>query len=121
LIEEEPAYDILVTNPPYALKYQFIEKTIKSSKPFALLLPLACITTKKWYNICGNFNLHFQILTPSPSFLHAGRMVQVGEIVWVYGNIRLQSNTLSYFNMSALRKKDDELARLMEDTWSIAK
>jgi hypothetical protein len=136
LAEEDPEYDILVTNPPYCLKYQFIEKAIQSLKPFALLLPLGCITTKKWYNICGTSNLHFQILSPPPDFLHAGRMVSVADIVWVYGNVNLQFNTLSYFNMSAFSQnnkedeggyevtvdpQNDELAKLMEDSLGIAK
>lgn len=36
-------FDIIVTNPPYSLKDEFIKKCYEYNKPFALLLPLTSL------------------------------------------------------------------------------
>lgn len=33
-------FDVIVTNPPFGLKYKFIERCYQLGKPFALLMPL---------------------------------------------------------------------------------
>lgn len=35
-----PAFDCIVTNPPYSLKDEFLSRAYKLQKPFAFLLPL---------------------------------------------------------------------------------
>ena len=45
LASEDPEYSFLITNPPYALKYQFLKKAFESNKPFAMLLPATCFFT----------------------------------------------------------------------------
>ncbi len=41
------SFDIIITNPPYSFKDQFLEKAFKIGKPFAFLLPLAAIGAQK--------------------------------------------------------------------------
>lgn len=36
-------FDMIITNPPYSLKDQFIEKCYSYNKPFALLLPITAL------------------------------------------------------------------------------
>ena len=36
-------FDIIITNPPYSLKDQFLKKVYEYKKPFALLLPLTAL------------------------------------------------------------------------------
>lgn len=36
-------FDIIVTNPPYSLKDEFLEKCYSLGKPFALLLPITAL------------------------------------------------------------------------------
>jgi len=45
----EPAarYDVIVTNPPYKYKQQFLERAYALQKPFAMLLPLTTFETAK--------------------------------------------------------------------------
>ena len=38
-------FDCIVTNPPYSIKQQFIERAYKLRKPFAFLLPLTTLET----------------------------------------------------------------------------
>jgi hypothetical protein len=42
---DEPTfdYDIIITNPPYSLKDEFIERCYNLKKPFALLLPITSL------------------------------------------------------------------------------
>ncbi len=40
-------YDYIITNPPYSLKQQFLERAYSLGKPFAFLLPLTTFETAK--------------------------------------------------------------------------
>ena len=40
-------FDCVVTNPPYSLKQEFLERCYQLGKPFALLLPLTTFETRK--------------------------------------------------------------------------
>jgi hypothetical protein len=40
---EKPLGDVIVTNPPYSLKTQFLEKCYEFGIPFALLLPITAL------------------------------------------------------------------------------
>ena len=40
-------FDCIITNPPFSLKQQFLEKCYRLEKPFALLLPLTTLETSK--------------------------------------------------------------------------
>ena len=39
--------DVIITNPPYSLKTEFLEHAFKLNKPFAFLLPLTALEGKK--------------------------------------------------------------------------
>lgn len=40
-------YDCIITNPPFSLKQEFLERAYELGKPFAFLLPLTTFETKK--------------------------------------------------------------------------
>lgn len=40
-------FDCIITNPPFSKKNEFIERCYKLNKPFALLLPLGALETKR--------------------------------------------------------------------------
>eukprot|EP01036_Dinobryon_divergens_P036305 gene36305-47245_t len=68
---EDPDYDILITNPPFCCKYEFLEKAYASKKPFAMLLPMDTFTTLHGHNIfsvhgvfIGAFYRRVQFITP---------------------------------------------------------
>lgn len=44
---EPPKYNCIVTNPPYTLKNEFLERAYLLGKPFAFLLPLTTFETEK--------------------------------------------------------------------------
>jgi hypothetical protein len=43
---EPESWDILITNPPYSIKYGFLERCYSLGKPFALLLPSDALFSK---------------------------------------------------------------------------
>jgi len=60
----EPAtsYDCIVTNPPFKYKQQFLERCYQLGKPFALLLPLTALETKKRQRLFEQFGLEIILL-----------------------------------------------------------
>jgi hypothetical protein len=50
LVDEDPEYDVLLTNPPFCIKHQFFEKAMLSGKPFIMLLPIGFFTPKCSYD-----------------------------------------------------------------------
>jgi hypothetical protein len=90
-----PDHQIMITNPPFALKYEFAEKAFASTKPFVLLLPLTCISTKKWMSSFGQHKVFIQILSRC-EFLHNGKSTNIGECMWLYGNFDMKQNAFDY-------------------------
>ncbi len=53
---EPKQYDCIITNPPYSLKQEFLERAYLLGKPFAFLLPLTALETQKrqhFFGCCG--------------------------------------------------------------------
>jgi hypothetical protein len=50
-------WDIAITNPPYAIKQQFLERAYMLGKPFAFLLPLTTFETQKRQILFRDFGL----------------------------------------------------------------
>lgn len=44
--EPPPAWDCIVTNPPYSIKYDWLARCYELGKPFALLMPVETLGTK---------------------------------------------------------------------------
>lgn len=72
LYEPPIDYDLIVTNPPYTSKNEFLARCYELGKPFALLLPYAALGTPDRQNLyrryglqvlCLPFRVHFE--TPS--------------------------------------------------------
>lgn len=47
-LEDKPSFDwdIIITNPPYSLKNQFLKRVFELGKPFAFLLPITTLTSR---------------------------------------------------------------------------
>lgn len=41
--------DIIITNPPFSLKYQYIQHLVTFKKPFLLILPSTCVQCCKFF------------------------------------------------------------------------
>ena len=59
IYEPEEEYDAIITNPPFSIKNDILQRCIDLGKPFALLLSATCIQSASLINIiskCENFN-----------------------------------------------------------------
>lgn len=57
LMWQPKEYDCIITNPPYSIKQDFLERAYNLKKPFAFLLPLTTFETYKRQYLFKNFGL----------------------------------------------------------------
>ena len=57
LVFQPDYYDCIITNPPFSIKQQFLERCYQLRKPFALLLPLTTFETKKRQRLFAQFGV----------------------------------------------------------------
>lgn len=50
-------FDCIITNPPYSIKQQFLQRCYELGKPFALLLPLTTFETSKRQELFKKYGL----------------------------------------------------------------
>jgi len=55
-------FDIIITNPPYSLKNQFLRKCYEYQKPFALLLPITALEGKERGEMFRKFGIELLVL-----------------------------------------------------------
>jgi len=62
-------WDCIVTNPPYSIKQQFLERCYQLGKPFALLLPLTTFETGKRQKLFSQFGIEVILFDKRINFL----------------------------------------------------
>jgi methylase of polypeptide subunit release factors len=87
LVEEDPEYDVIITNPPFCVKHEFFNKAILSVKPFIMLLPIQFLTAKKSYENILNCKMDLIIFNPSPVFINKDQNRAVGDCAWMIVNL----------------------------------
>lgn len=69
----EPIYDILVTNPPYAKKVEWIMKAYNNGNPFIMLLPSDILFHAKAMKFFIQYGVTVYVPMKSFKFLHEGK------------------------------------------------
>lgn len=59
-------FDMIITNPPYSLKTQFLKRAFELNKPFLFLLPLTTLEGKERHKLFKNKRV--QIIIPNKRF-----------------------------------------------------
>jgi len=59
LFNTPPPFDVLVTNPPYSKKSQFLQRAVKLGKPWAMLLPVTTLGVAKCQKWLGDVDILF--------------------------------------------------------------
>ncbi len=89
LVDKDPDnFNLVITNPPFSIKKEILEKVLRYPKnvQVILLLPLAFMSTKTVRENLCNRDVHIDLLSPDPKFLHDGEAVDIGACVWCYIN-----------------------------------
>jgi hypothetical protein len=61
-------FDCIVTNPPYSIKYQWLERCYSLGKPFALLLPVETIGAARAQKLFERYGYEFVFLDKRVNF-----------------------------------------------------
>lgn len=114
---ESVAYDIIITNPPFSLAREFLQKCFHSGKPFVLLVPLRLFTAVGVNHTFLNFGFEVHVLVPSPLFESSKhkRPYSPTETVLVFGNFPGQLNGSNGF-MMFFAMKPKHLAKISAST-----
>lgn len=98
------AFDVLVTNPPYSLKYPWIKRCYELGKPWALLVPLETLGAAKAQAMFKRYGVEVMLLSrrinfkmPNKGWDGSGAQFPVVWLSWrvtgqplAYGDIALQ-------------------------------
>lgn len=82
-------FDLIITNPPFSLKYQFLQICFKLGKPFCLLLPLQTLMTPQRIVLFKTYKVDIFILSPTPDFPKGngkGKPLRTREVGFFYWN-----------------------------------
>jgi len=60
--EPEEHYDIIITNPPYSLKTEFLQRVYELNKKFCFLLPITSLEGKARGKIYQKYNGELEVL-----------------------------------------------------------
>ena len=62
------SYDIILTNPPYSLKNEFLARAYSFGKPFAFLLPLTFLETQSRQSLFKKYGIEILLLNKRINF-----------------------------------------------------
>ena len=104
LIEEDPEYDVLITNPPFASKYEFLEKAYQTKKPFAMLLPFDTLTSKRGHDIFQKYGVAVGVFYKRVEFEREDESkVNTCPTAWFFGNFPFSPNEYPFFRSFYLK------------------
>jgi len=63
-----PTADVLVTNPPYSIKYRWVERALSFGIPVALLMPVESLGTGALWKACGHVVPRMILVSPRINF-----------------------------------------------------
>ena len=62
-------FDVIITNPPYSLKNEFLKKCYEYQKPFMLLLPLTALEGKERGKLYRKYGIEVIVLDKRINFM----------------------------------------------------
>ena len=106
----DPLYSFLITNPPFCLKFEFLEKAFLSERPFAMILPILCYFTVRGSALFEKYPLAIFAFRRNVVFEHNGRKTAYSGMAWFVGNLGEKKDfaTIQYIDALDLNEGDDE-------------
>lgn len=100
---EPPAWDVIVTNPPFSLKFDWLERCYDLGKPFALLLPVETLGAAKAQRLFGELGLEVILLDKRVNFKMPNKGFEGGgawfPVAWFTNGLRI-GRTLTYAKLN---------------------
>lgn len=69
IYEPKEKFDMIITNPPYSLKNEFIKRCYEWGKPFCLLLPITALEGKERGRMFKEYGIEVLVLDGRVQFL----------------------------------------------------
>lgn len=79
LTYEPDNYDCIITNPPFSIKQQFLQRAYELKKPFAFLLPLTTLETSKRQNLFETYGLEMILFDKRINFETPNKVEKSGS------------------------------------------
>jgi hypothetical protein len=100
------AFDVIITNPPYSIKFDWLARCYELGRPFALLVPVETIGTKSAQTLMERHGSELLLLNrrvnfemPNKGWVGSSAQFPVLWLCWkllpapiVYGNLRQRPN-----------------------------
>jgi len=82
-LQDEPdfQFDMIITNPPYTMKEQFLERCYNLGKPFALLMPLTALEGKKRQKLYAKYGI--QLIIPDKRIKFLKYVSDINKFVYL--------------------------------------
>jgi hypothetical protein len=61
-------FDMVLTNPPYSKRYEFLKRAYEIGKPFSYLMPLTTLETEKRLSLFKKYGIELLILNKRVNF-----------------------------------------------------
>lgn len=90
-------FDIIVTNPPYSNKRDFIDRAFQFEKPFAFLVPLTTLEGKKSMELFNEKRIQLVIPNRRINFI-PGKKGSWFAVMWLTYGLALPKD-ITYFDM----------------------
>ena len=83
LVDAPPSpFDIIISNPPFIIKQEIIEKTLSYGVPVVLLMKVDVIITH-WFNVLRQgHKLNMLFIRGGCNFIHCNKLRSVGACAW---------------------------------------
>ena len=62
-------FDVIITNPPYSLKTEFLKRAYMLGKPFAFLLPITALEGKERFKLYRRYGIQLLVLDKRVEFI----------------------------------------------------
>ena len=106
LIDPVADCDLIVTNPPFSKKNQFIQRCYELKIPFLMLLPLDTMCRAKLMPLFSK-GIEIFILPKRSKFLHNGEWKHYGECVW-FGKLYYMDHVCELTYLKSVDETFDE-------------
>lgn len=63
-----PVGDLILTNPPYSIKYEWLEHCYELNNPFALLMPVEMLGTARGQKLFNKYGIEVIFMSPRVDF-----------------------------------------------------
>ena len=110
-----PIGHIILTNPPYSLKYEWLERCYELGNPFALLMPVEMLGTAKGQRLFDKYGIEVIFMSPRVDFYMPNKGYEGGGAQFPTAWFTWKLNLPQQINFATLNKpKRSELKEYWE-------